>query len=378
MTNPTTASPSESVWPAVLPNAPSNLQRLGTMPSRGLVFLALALGLASCGSNANSGGNGGSSSGGATSSGGSSAGASGSHTGGTTASGAGGSTSTSGTGGGSGGATAASGGSGGTPGLGGSSSGGESGGNSGSGSGGKTGSGAGGILGSGGTIDSGAGGATKSGAGGGAGSVTTGGGGSVGAGGAGGSTAGTGGHSSSSGGAGGGSATGDAGSGSFALTSPDLVDGAHFDAKFTCASTAGTVGSLGNGINPELDWTGVPAGTASFAITFIDTTLGDTSPMGQHWAIWNIPATVTPKFPQGTTTLTGEFANAKQSGKFLAPCAQSLTNNMDDNYEFTIYALSTATLNITGTTVANALTALKAASPLGTAKLRGHAGLKGK
>jgi len=177
-----------------------------------------------------------------------------------------------------------------------------------------------------------------------------------------------------------GGATGDGGggtgSGSFALTSPDQAEAAHFDAKFTCASTAGTVGQLGNGVNPELDWSGAPAGTMSFAMTFIDTTLGDTNPMGQHWAIWNIPATVT-KFPQATATLTGDLATAKQSGKFLAPCAQSLMNNMDDQYEFTIYALSTATLNITGTTVANALTALKATSPLGAAKLHGHAGLKG-
>ena len=296
--------------------------------------------------------------------------------------------------------------SGGTTGSGGAASGGNTG-SGGMSSGGKTGSGAGGSSGNGGAsagnggANGGSGGSSASGAGGetsgsggvlqsgsggfGGSSVTESGGkgradGSVGAGG--GSTVTTGGHGgSSSGGAGGGSATGDAGgssgSGSFALTSPDLAEGAHFDAKFTCASTAGTVGQLGNGVNPELDWSGAPAGTMSFAITFIDTTLGDTNPMGQHWAIWNIPATVT-KFPQATATLTGDLAAAKQSGKFLTPCAQSLTNNMDDQYEFTVYALSTATLDITGTTVANALTALKAISPLGTAKLHGHAGLKGK
>ena len=50
---------------------------------------------------------------------------------------------------------------------------------------------------------------------------------------------------------------------------------------------------------------------------------------------------------------------------------------MDDVYTFTLYALPTPTLAITGTSVANALTALRAASPLGTAKLTGHAGLKG-
>ncbi len=217
-----------------------------------------------------------------------------------------------------------------------------------------------GSMANGGATGSGAGGKTESGG------AVAGGGGSagtmLGAGGGGGSTG------SAIGGADGGTE-----SGTFDLTSPDLMDGAHFDSQFTCAASNGTFGS---GVNPELDWSGAPAGTMSFAITFIDTTLGDTNPMGQHWAIWNIPATVM-KLPQATATLTGDLAMAKQSGKFLAPCAQSLTNNMDDQYAFTIYALSTATLDVTGTTVANALTALKAISPLGTAVLHGHAGLKG-
>ena len=142
-------------------------------------------------------------------------------------------------------------------------------------------------------------------------------------------------------------------------------------------------GTFGSGVNPTLNWTGVPAGTKSFAITFIDTTLGESNSMGQHWAIWNIPwDSATGKvstFPQGTKTLSGDLAMAKQSGNFLTPCAQSLMNNMDDQYAFTIYALSTTTLNIgTTTTVAAALTAVHAANALGTAVLHGHAGLKGK
>ena len=158
------------------------------------------------------------------------------------------------------------------------------------------------------------------------------------------------------------------------------MEGAKFAKAYTCDAMNGTFGA---GVNPELDWSGAPAGTMSFAITFIDTTLGDTNSMGQHWAIWNIPATVM-KFPQGTKMLSGDLAAAKQNGAFLTPCAQSLMNGMDDQYEFTVYALSTATLNITGTTVANALTALKAAAAatpstvLGKATLHGHAGLKGK
>lgn len=158
-------------------------------------------------------------------------------------------------------------------------------------------------------------------------------------------------------GASGSSGAGGGGSGTFTLASADMMDGAKFDGKFTCNG-----GSLGAGINPELHWSGAPAGTMSFVITFIDTTIGANNSMGQHWAIYNVPATVT-QLPQGLMkTLSGDLANAKQAsplGGYLAPCAQSTTSKtMDDQYEFTVYALSTATLNITGTSVANVLTAL--------------------
>jgi phosphatidylethanolamine-binding protein (PEBP) family uncharacterized protein len=167
--------------------------------------------------------------------------------------------------------------------------------------------------------------------------------------------------------------------GTFTLTSPTHKDGAHFDAKYTCAAMNG---SFGAGVNPELDWSGVPAGTKSFVMTFIDTTIGEDMQMGQHWAIWNVPwdGTKVSMFPEGLgQTLTGDLASAKQSGKFLTPCAQSLKNNMDDEYEFRLYALSTETFNVTGTSVANVVTALKSAESmiLGKAVLKGHAGLKG-
>lgn len=294
---------------------------------------------------------------------------------------------------GSGGSSSSSGGttgsSGGTTGSGGQTS---TGGTTGSGgvtaTGGKVGSGGtsetGGTTGSGGTASSG--GATGSGG------ASTGSGGAAGGGPAGGTVGGggRGGNASGSGGRAGGSGTGSggtaggSGSGSLMLTSPTHVDGAKFDSKFTCAesppASGKMTGGLGNGINPELDWSGVPAGTMSFAITFLDMTLinAGMDSLGNHWAMWNIPASVM-KLPEGTTMLSGDFAMAKQSGAFLAPCAQSLMNNMDDQYEFTIYALSTATLNVSGTSVANARTALKnaASSVLGTAVLKGHAGVKG-
>jgi len=216
---------------------------------------------------------------------------------------------------------------------------------------------------------------------GGGGASSVGGGGTSSVGGSGGASAGSGGASAGAGGssgkagagAGGGSAGG--ATGMFALTSPDHAEGAKFAKDYTCDAMNGTFGA---GVNPELNWSGAPSGTMSYAITFIDTTIGENMAMGQHWAIWNIPATVT-KFPKGTKTLSGDLAAAKQNGAFLTPCAQSLMNGMDDQYEFTVYAIPSATLNVTGTSVANALAAIKALSPApAKATLHGHAGLKGK
>ena len=171
-------------------------------------------------------------------------------------------------------------------------------------------------------------------------------------------------------------AAGGSSSGAFALTSPSLVEGDKFDVKYTCNG-----GTVGQGINPELDWSGAPAGTMYYAITFLDTTLLDKNmPMyGNHWAIYNIPATVM-KFPEGTKTVPTDFGNAKQSGSFLAPCALASTSTagMDDVYQFTVYAL-TAPLAPASTSVADVRTALAALSPQPpSAKLTGHAGVGGK
>ncbi len=195
----------------------------------------------------------------------------------------------------------------------------------------------------------------------------------------------SGGGSKGTGGSAGTSGGGGSSGSNFSLTSTAQADGAHFNSKYTCQESpplsGKTVGMLFNGINPDLEWMNAPAGTMSFAMTFLDTTLIDAKmdSLGNHWAIWNIPATVM-SLPEGLTgTLSGTLASAKQSGTFLAPCAQNLMNNMDDKYAFTVYALSVP--SITASTVANARTALMTAMTSGqvlaTAVLTGHAGKNG-
>jgi Raf kinase inhibitor-like YbhB/YbcL family protein len=139
----------------------------------------------------------------------------------------------------------------------------------------------------------------------------------------------------------GGSGGAGGGGGAFMLTSPDHTEGEAFEDKYTCA-LAGFNGSL----LPELNWTAGPAGTQSYAITFIDTTLSGMTPpdpLGYHWVIWNIPAT--------TLSLPEEFTDAAsigamQTGNYLGPCPNFGSGSRTDTYEFTIYALDTASITV--------------------------------
>jgi phosphatidylethanolamine-binding protein (PEBP) family uncharacterized protein len=86
---------------------------------------------------------------------------------------------------------------------------------------------------------------------------------------------------------------GSAGGGAFTLTSPafDGVAGCDEDNASLCDDLPAEMESYmgGMSISPELNWTGAPAGTMSFAIVFRDLTFNDFT----HWVIWNIPGTAT-------------------------------------------------------------------------------------
>jgi phosphatidylethanolamine-binding protein (PEBP) family uncharacterized protein len=133
-------------------------------------------------------------------------------------------------------------------------------------------------------------------------------------------------------------------SGEFTLTSPDHTEGAVFADPYTCA-VAGFNGS----IIPELHWTAGPAGTKSYAITFIDTTLTTKMPPdnnGYHWAIYNIPAT-TLTLPEGFKMEAS--IGAKETGDFLGPCPNFSGGSANtDTYKFTIYALEADMVTISG------------------------------
>lgn len=170
----------------------------------------------------------------------------------------------------------------------------------------------------------------------------------------------------------GGSGEGGAPSEDFAIASTNHAEGAKFADKYTC-QTAG----FQNSVMPELHWTPGPAGTKSYAITFIDVTLAHATPSqpnGYHWVLYNIPATTT-SLPEGFKQADATLLGAKQNSNYLGPCPNfgSSTGTKTDTYEFTIYALAEESITITGSgtaAVKDAETKLEA-KHLESAKLTG-------
>jgi len=206
-------------------------------------------------------------------------------------------------------------------------------------------------------------------------------GGNVRGGGSGGGGSGGSGGATNLGGSGGTNVGGAGNSGAFSLTSSDLAPGGMFPVTTTCA---------GKGTSPSLTWTPGPAGTKSYAITLLDTTLvGQGNANGYHWVIWDIPATtlaLPAALPSGATLSTP--VTAKQSSPangfdnlpanaYFGPCPNAIgSTNNTDTYAFTIYALGLESLTGNLTSVKNVEAAIQAAMPLASAKLTGTSNAK--
>lgn len=148
------------------------------------------------------------------------------------------------------------------------------------------------------------------------------------------------------------------------LTSPQLKPGAAI-AKEQIYKRCG-----GENIAPQLNWSGAPAGTRSFVLTFVDTSV---LPSGwSHWMAINIPANVTslPKggaLPPGAEGLKSNFGDPFYNG----PCPPAGTGV--HNYEFTIFALGSAAPAIVDDSDANELNRALSSLALAKASLKGTA-----
>jgi hypothetical protein len=126
---------------------------------------------------------------------------------------------------------------------------------------------------------------------------------------------------------------------SIEITSPAFLPGGTIPKQYTCD---------GEGANPALMWSGVPADAKSLALTMED----PDAPSGLfvHWVIFNMPPTLTglqeglpkdAKLPDGTI----QGLNGRNQPGYTGPCPPSGTHR----YFFRIYALDTA-LNLPETT----------------------------
>jgi Raf kinase inhibitor-like YbhB/YbcL family protein len=147
----------------------------------------------------------------------------------------------------------------------------------------------------------------------------------------------------------------------FNVTTTSFPSGGTIPVKFVtdwlsqCAAT-GT-----QNVSPALAWANAPLGTQSYAIVVDD-------PDANHWAHWvlfNIPGTVT-SLAEGATVGTAgsnDFGNARYDG----PCPPTGTHR----YDFTVYALSTPSINIEAGSSRRAAQAAFWPYVLGSAKVTG-------
>jgi Raf kinase inhibitor-like YbhB/YbcL family protein/uncharacterized protein (TIGR00297 family) len=119
------------------------------------------------------------------------------------------------------------------------------------------------------------------------------------------------------------------------LSTPAFRPGQPIPAKFTCE---------GENLSPELQWANLPAWTKSLVLIMDD----PDAPMGTfvHWAIYNIPPTLT-GLPEGVSTEpqvsgvgTQGLNSARRSG-YTGPCPPP---GKMHHYFFTLYALDIWTI----------------------------------
>jgi len=139
----------------------------------------------------------------------------------------------------------------------------------------------------------------------------------------------------------------------FTLSSPDLAGGT-FSTKFILNG----FGCTGQNVSPALMWSNIPPGTKSLHIQVHD----PDAPTGSgfwHWAVYDIPPTVTslaqgagnspatlPAGAYGGNTDFFDTGATGANGNYGGPCPPA--GDTPHRYNFTIYALSVDQVEVAG------------------------------
>ncbi|HWF55772.1 MAG TPA: YbhB/YbcL family Raf kinase inhibitor-like protein [Solirubrobacteraceae bacterium] len=136
---------------------------------------------------------------------------------------------------------------------------------------------------------------------------------------------------------------------SFEVTSTDISDGE----RLSMPHVSGVFGAGGEDVSPQLSWSGFPAETKSFVVTCYD----PDAPTGSgfwHWAIANIPASVT-ELPTGAgspdaTVPDGAVMLAGDAGANRYIGAAPPSGHGPHRYYFAVHALSEGSLDVNADT----------------------------
>ncbi len=115
------------------------------------------------------------------------------------------------------------------------------------------------------------------------------------------------------------------------VTSTSFADGAEIPAKY-----AG-----GQGISPQLSWSGAPMGTAAFVVIMHDVDVA--IPAGNlhnditHWVVWNIPGSTT-SLPEGGPVPSGASQVSMRGPQYMGPAPPP--GHPYHHYVFQVYALN--------------------------------------
>jgi Raf kinase inhibitor-like YbhB/YbcL family protein len=121
------------------------------------------------------------------------------------------------------------------------------------------------------------------------------------------------------------------------ITIPAFGDGGMIPAKYGCAN-----GKNAN-VSPEIQFSGAPAGTQSFALILHDPDVAIGADDVLHWAIFNIPGSAT-SLPEGVPAKAKLDDGAEQINNiggsigYFNPCPPPPTTH---HYLFEMYALDT-------------------------------------